>query len=259
MQTNGYDKLETEELFKLYRQRGDIYIKQEIVMRYSSVVKTIAMQLRGVYASFAEMDDIINEGIITLMQAVDRFDPEKNVKFETYASLRVRGAIVDLARKHDWVPRSVRKLGKAIDAAYAELYYELGRHPQEEEIAQKLGISVEKYQKALGETNLFNILSLDALVDGLQEDGQTDGFLRDKSEESLPSHAIEQRELSWILKKSVDRLKDNEKMVISLYYEQELSMKEIARVMSISEPRVSQLHSQALKKLRMDLTDYVSD
>jgi len=104
-----------EDLFKLYRETGDIYIKQEIVMRYSGIVRTIAIQLRGVYASFTDMDDIINEGIIMLMQAVDKFDPGKNVKFESYASLRIRGAIVDLARKQDWVPRNVRKLGKAID------------------------------------------------------------------------------------------------------------------------------------------------
>lgn len=245
-----------EDLFKLYRETGDIYIKQEIVMRYSGIVKTIAIQLRGVYVSFTDMDDIINEGIITLMQAVDKFDPEKNVKFESYASLRIRGAIVDLARKQDWVPRNVRKLGKAIEQTFSELYFQLGRYPTDEEVAEHLGITVEKYYKALGETNLFNILSLDALVDGIQEEGQNEKFLKDHNSESMPSLSLEQKELETILKNSVDSLKENEQMVVSLYYRRELSMKEIAKVMGISEPRVSQLHSAALKKLRVNLESY---
>lgn len=246
----------TEELFQLYRQTGDQGVKQEIVMRYSGIVKTIAIQLRGVYVSFADMDDIINEGILTLMQAVDRFDPEKNVKFESYASLRIRGAIVDLARKQDWVPRNVRKLGKAIDQAFSELYFKLGRYPSDEEVAESLDITVEKYYKALSETNLFNILSLDALVDGLQEDAPNEKYLRDFNGDAMPAKSLEKKELHTVLKNSVESLRENEQIVISLYYKEELNMKEIAKVMGISEPRVSQLHSAALKKLRVNLEGY---
>ncbi len=245
-----------EELFELYRETGDSHIKQEIVMRYSGIVKTIAIQLRGVYVSFTDMDDIINEGIITLMQAVDKFDPEKNVKFESYASLRIRGAIVDLARKQDWVPRNVRKLGKAIDRTFSELYFELGRYPTDQEVAKALEISEEKYYKALSETNLFNILSLDAIVDGFQEEGQNEKYLKDHNSDTMPSQRLEQKELQLILKNSVENLRENEQMVVSLYYKEELNMKEIAKVMGISEPRVSQLHSAALKKLRAHLESY---
>lgn len=245
-----------EDLFTLYAQTKDIHIKQEIVMRYSNMVKTIALQLRGVYAGFTDTDDIINEGIITLMQAVDRFDPSKNVKFESYASLRIRGSIVDLARKQDWVPRNIRKLGKAIDTAFSELYFKLGRCPEDEEVAKHLGISLEKYYKALNETNLFNILSLDALVDGILEEGQNEKFLKDQRTDAMPSYSLEQKELQDMLKDSVEGLRQNEQMVISLYYEKELNMKEIAKVMSISEPRVSQIHSAALKKLRANLENY---
>lgn len=256
MDDNLLKSKNVEDLFKLYRETGDIYIKQEIVMRYSGIVKTIAIQLRGVYVSFTDIDDIINEGIITLMQAVDKFDPGKNVKFESYASLRIRGAIVDLARKQDWVPRNVRKLGKAIEQAFSQLYFELGRYPTDEEVAEHLDITVEKYYKALGETNLFNILSLDALVDGIQEEGQNEKFLKDHNLEGMPSLSLEQKELQTILKDSVESLKENEQMVVSLYYRKELSMKEIAKVMGISEPRVSQLHSAALKKLKVNLESY---
>lgn len=245
-----------EDLFKLYRETDDIHIKKEIVMRYSSMVKTIAIQLRGVYVSFTDIDDIINEGIITLMQVVDKFDPSKNVKFESYASLRIRGSIVDLARKQDWVPRNVRKLGKSIDQALSELYFALGRYPTEEEVAEHLGITIEKYHKVLSETTLFNILSLDALVDGIQEDGQNDKFLKDHNLETMPSYSLEKKELQSMLKDSVESLRENEQMVVSLYYRKELSMKEIAKVMGISEPRVSQLHSAALKKLRLNLENY---
>lgn len=256
MEENLLKSKSADELFEIYRETKDIKVKQEIVLRYSPIVKTIAIQLRGVYISFAEMDDIINEGIITLMQAVDRFDVSKNVKFESYASLRIRGAIVDLARKQDWVPRNVRKLGKAIDKVYSEMYYELGRYPTDEEISEKLGITVEKYHKALRETNLFNVLSLDALVDGMQEEGQNEKFLKDNSTDTLPAHRLEKKELQEMLQSAIEGLRDNEKTVVSLYYQKELNMKEIAKVMGISEPRVSQLHSAAIKKLRISLGNY---
>jgi len=150
----------------------------------------------------------------------------------------------------------VRKLGKAIDQTFSELYFELGRYPTDEEVAEKLDITVERYHKALSDTNLFNILSLDALVDGLQEEGQNEKFLRDHNSETMPSHRLEQKELQSILKKSIESLRENEQMVVSLYYRKELNMKEIAKVMGISEPRVSQLHSAALKKLKVNLESY---
>ena len=256
MDNNLLKEKTTEELFDIYRESNDIQVKQEIVIRYSWIVKTIAVQLRGVYISFTELDDVVNEGIITLMQAVDKFDASKNVKFESYASLRIRGAIVDMARKQDWVPRNVRRLGKEIDKAYSELYYELGRTPSDEEVAQRLGLSVDKYQKALGQTNLFNVLSLDALVDGMQDEGTHEKFLKDQSVESMPAHNIEQQELHGMLQAAIEKLGDNEKMVVSLYYQKELNMKDIAKVMNISEPRVSQLHSSAIKKLRVSLGNY---
>ncbi|MBN7773725.1 sigma-70 family RNA polymerase sigma factor [Clostridium aminobutyricum] len=245
-----------EELFEQYKTTHDIAVKQEIVLHYSGIVKTIAIQLRGVYISFAEMDDIINEGIITLMQVIDKFDPGKNAKFETYASLRIRGAIIDLARKQDWIPRNVRKLGKSIDQTFSDLYFALGRYPTETEMAEQLGISLSKYHKALSETNLFNILSLDALVDGLQEEGQNEKFLKDQSLDSAPTYTLERKELAQMIKNAIHELKENEQLVVSLYYNKELSMKEIAGVMGISEPRVSQLHASALRKLRLSLGNY---
>ncbi|MGP1569385.1 MAG: sigma-70 family RNA polymerase sigma factor [Eubacteriales bacterium] len=247
----------TGELFELYKVKKDKLIKQEIVLRYCDMVRTIAVQLRNVYISFAELDDVVNEGIIALMQSVDRFDPAKNVKFETYASLRIRGTIVDLARKQDWVPRSVRKVSKEIDTAIAEFYYENARFPSDEEVAKKLGMPLAKYQKALGETGLFNILSLDALVDGTKEDAPNEALLKDENELCMPDAALEEREMQKMLADAVGELKENEQMVISLYYRDELSMKEVAKVLNVSEARVSQIHSAAIKKMRLKLTEYM--
>lgn len=247
----------TAELFELYRKTKDKAIKQELVLRYCDMVRTIAVQLRGVYMSFAELDDVVNEGIITLMQAIERFDVEKNVKFETYASLRIRGTIVDLARKQDWVPRGVRKLSKEIDAAIAQLYYEKGYFPTDEEVARYMNMPLEKYQKTLGESGLFNILSLDALIDGTKEDAPNQNLIKDDNPEGMPGVELEDKEMQEMLAKSIEQLKENEKLVISLYYKDELSMKETAKVIGVSEARVSQIHANAIKKMRLMLKEYM--
>ncbi len=238
-----------EELLNEYLATKDGQVKQEIVLRYCHMVKTVAMQMRGVYVSFADIDDMINEGIIALMGAVEKFDPSKNVKFESYASLRIRGTIIDIARKQDWVPRNVRKAGKAIDNATTELFSKLGRYPTEQEIADHLGMALDKYLKLLGETNLYNVLSLDSLLDSMQSNVQINSLTED-DEQLLPGLGLESNETKEMLKDAVLSLKENEQKVISLYYRKELSMKEIAKVLEISEPRVSQIHASALAKMR---------
>lgn len=247
-----------EDLFAMYWSSSEQKIKQELVLRYIYIVKTIAMQMRGVYVSFAEMDDMINEGIIALMGAVDKFDPAKNVKFESYASLRIRGTIIDIARKQDWVPRSVRKLGKELDRAYIELFSKLGRYPLDHEIAEYLEMSQEKYFKALRETNLYQLLSLDSLMDSLQANTALDQLV-DAQEDSIPAQSLEKSELKEVLKKAIESLRDKEQLVISLYYRKDLNMKEIAKVMDVSEPRISQIHATAMRKLRIFLEHYLEE
>ena len=127
-----------EELFQEFlRTRGED-LKWEIVLRHSNMIKSIALRLHDVYASFAQIDDIINEGILTLLGAIDKFDPDKGIKFETFVSKRIRGAVIDLARRQDWVPRSVRRKARDIDQASGELFAELGRYPTDQEMAQRL-------------------------------------------------------------------------------------------------------------------------
>jgi RNA polymerase sigma factor for flagellar operon FliA len=252
---NEYDAMTNEELLAEFLRMRDHKVKQELVIRYVYIVKTIAMQMRGIYINFAEMDDIVNEGIIALMGAIEKFDPERNVKFVSYASLRVRGAVIDFARKQDWAPRSVRKMAKEIDSATGELYIELGRSPTEHEVAGKIGVEIDKYRKALSDTSLYNLLSLDALLDESQ--GGT-GDMADESYADEPARKLVSTELYSVLSDAIQELKPKEQMVISLYYRKELNMKEIAKVLSVSEPRVSQILSNAIRHLRRVLEKYMN-
>jgi len=250
-----YDAMTNEELLAEFLETREHRIKQELVVRYIYIVKTIAMQMRGIYISFAEMDDIVNEGIIALMGAIEKFDPERNVKFVSYASLRVRGAVIDFARKQDWAPRSVRKMAKEIDNATGELYIELGRSPTENEVAQKMGVDIEKYRKALGDTSLYNLLSLDALLDEAQGSA---GEMTDDNFADDPARKLVNTELYSVLKEAIQTLKPKEQLVLSLYYRKELNMKEIAKVLEVSEPRISQIQSNAIRHLRRALEKYMN-
>ena len=254
MLAKEYEVKTNDELLAEFLKTRDHSIKQELVLRYGYLVKTIASQLRGVYINFAEMDDIVNEGIIALMGAIEKFDESRNVKFVSYASLRIRGSIIDFARKQDWAPRSVRKMAKEIDSATGELYVELGRAPTEGEVAGKMGLGIEKYRKALGDTSLYNMLSLDAL---LEESQGGPGDLMDAGDEDEPAQRLQNVELYQMLRDAIQTLKPKEQLVISLYYRKELNMKEIAKVLDVSEPRVSQIQSNAIRHLRKSMERYM--
>ena len=251
-----YQNISNEELLGEYIQTKDNSIKQELVLRYVYLVKMIAMHMRGVYVKFTELDDVVNEGIITLMNVIEKFDPAKNVEFETYASLRIRGTIIDMARKNDWLPRSVRAASKAIDEAETTLFNELGRHPNDTEMADHLGMDLEKYLKVLGQTNLQNVLSLDALVNSSIEESNY-GQIKDENLDTLPEHVLVTNELKSKFKKAISTLRENEQITISLYYRKDLNMREIAEILGVKEPRVSQIHANAIRKLRIAMESYV--
>ena len=247
--SKDFDGLTNEELLTEYQKTGELSMKQELVMRYVYIVRSIAIQMRDVYVSFAQIEDIVNEGVLVIMSALDKFDPEKNVKFETYISKRIKGMVIDMARKQDWIPRSVRKNARDIDEVTTKLYNELGRYPTPEEITGHLNMSLEKYQEAQRKTTLFNVLSLDLVLDDGGESKKT-VYLPSKNENEQPELNCLKKEAGEVLAEGIRSLKENEQMVISLYYVEELNMKQIAEVMSISEPRVSQIHANAVKKLK---------
>lgn len=246
--STAWKDMTAEELVAEYQSTGKLAVKQELVLRYIHIVRGIALQMRGVYLNFAQVDDIISEGVIALMNAVDKFDPNKNVKFETYISKRIRGLVIDLARRQDWVSRSVRRNLREIDQASNSLFVELGRAPTDQEIAQRMGITLEKYQQMLGKTNLCNILSLESMLEDSVHGVAGNSMLAPS--ESQPEQYLQEEELRQSLRNGIESLLENERMVVSLYYEQELNMKEIAQVMGVSEPRISQIHANAIRKLR---------
>lgn len=249
--------LSNEELLLAYKENGDEQYKWALVLRYRGLIKNAALQIRGVYNHMAQVDDIVSEGILTLVSAIDRYDPEKGVKFETFVAKRIRGMVIDVARKQDWLPRSLRKRTREIDEAVTQLYAELGRGPTDAEVAQYLGITVEKYNKEAAGVALGNILSLDALIDMREQDaGWFEMPSRNLKEQ--PEAVFQEREMQAVLADGISRLRKNEQIVLSLYYEKNLHMKEIAQVMDISAPRVSQIHTRAIEKLQAHMQAYMS-
>ncbi len=254
--SNSLEDLTNEQLLIEYKQSGNIQLKHALVLRYIYVIRSIALQMRGIYLNFAQIDDIINEGVICLMSSLDKFELEKGVKFETYITKRIRGMIIDLARKQDWVPRSVRKMGKEIEKVTTELHNELGRVPTDEEIANRYGISLEKYEEFVSKSTLFNVLSLDFV---LEETYEKKKYLQvmDEEENNQPEEYYLDQELKEYLAQGIEQLREKEKMVISLYYLEELQMKEIAKVLEVSEPRVSQIHAKAISRLKEHMKKFV--
>ncbi|MEG0687140.1 MAG: FliA/WhiG family RNA polymerase sigma factor [Hungatella sp.] len=245
---NEFANQSNEELLLKYKETQDIQIKQELTLRYVPIVKRVAIQMRDVYVSFAQVDDIINEGVLTIMSSIDKFEPNKNVKFESYIAKRIRGLVIDIARKQDWVPRGTRKNAKNIDNVINNLYNEMGRAPTDDEIANAMGIGKEQYYEELRKNNLFHVLSLDMLMEESADRSGNSSEPRDQ--QKLPEQLVLDEELKEHLREGIRQLRENEQFVISLYYNQEVSIKAIARIMRISEPRVSQIHGNAVKKLR---------
>ena len=251
------EAMSTQDLLAAYKQTGDEALKWPLVLRYEGLIKSAALQIRGVYSSFAQVDDIVSEGILTLLTSIDKFDPDKGIKFETYVAKRIRGMVIDLARKQDWLPRNIRQRAKEIDAAVSSLANELGRFPTDHEVASHLGIPTDKYQKEAARVALSNTLSLDALMDARD----LEGYRFEVSSEDptiQPETVLEDQELQETLAGGIAALQKNEQIVLSLYYEKNLHMKEIAQVMGVSEPRISQIHSRAIQKLRDHMSIYLN-
>lgn len=239
-------------LFDRYRQTPDKALRNEIVMRSMHIVRYAVLSTRNMYCRYADDDDISNEAVLALMNAVDSFDPKKNVKFDTYASIKVRGAIIDYIRRQDTVPRGVRKFIRDYDSAYSALYAELDREPTREETAAKLGITTEKLDSCLARSAAASTLSFEELL--------FDGF--DMADDSCESPAEAQLILSERrsqLAAAIDSLKDKERTVITLYYYEKLKYSEIAKVLDISESRVCQIHTKAVDKLREKISGYMID
>lgn len=248
-------KLEDPELKILwykYLNENDLDARNDLVENYSYIIEIIAKRIRGMYQQFGDFDDMVNEGIIALIDAVSRFDISKNVKFETYASIRIRGSIIDYVRKQSWIPRRVTKNKKDIREAEKALSNELGRMPNDVEISSYMSMDVNEYNKILFEINKATILSFEDNINKLNV--STYAFTENsKNSLSLPENELDKKEEKKILENAINSLNDIEKLVISLYYKDGIKFKEIAKILEVSNSRVSQIHTRALKKLNDNL------
>lgn len=240
------------ELWKQYNQTKDPAIREKLIMSYAHLVKYVAGRLSIYFGSNVEYDDLVSYGIFGLIDAIDKYDPQKGVKFETYASLRIRGAIIDSIRELDWVPRSMRQKHKEIEKAYVDLENIKGRPPEDKEVAEKLGISLDELYKLLGDISISSMVSLEEYL----EQNYEIGIEHSSRSYEHPEEYVEIEELKKILGEAIDKLPEKEKKVVSLYYYEELTLKEISAIMKVSESRISQLHTKAILKLQGKLSRY---
>ena len=240
-----------ERLWIEYSNTRTYSVRQELIIEYVPLVKLVAGRLAIYLGSNVEYDDLVSYGIFGLIDAIDKFDYGKGIKFETYASLRIRGSILDQIRKMDWIPRSVRQKQKAISEAAKKLEAMLGPNYADEDMAKELGISEEEYNTWLSQTNISNVSSLDDIM----EQGSDVKNTGSGSSNIDPESSVVKEELKEQLVRALSALTEKEKKVVMLYYYEELTLKEISRVMEVSESRVSQLHSKALTKMRGYLGD----
>lgn len=241
-------------LWEDYSKHKTPEVREKIIIEYANLVKIVAGRLSMYLGYNVDYDDLVGYGIFGLIDAVDKFDYNKGVKFETYASFRIRGAILDEIRKMDWIPRTLRQKQRKIDAAFQKIESVQGRLATDEEVALELEITVEELDTWQSQTKLSNLLSLDEYIDTGNE-VKMESSLSAKFDS--PDTIIEKKEIKETLIKSLESLTEKEKKVIILYYYEDLTLKEISSILEVSESRVSQLHTKALQKMRLKLGNYI--
>lgn len=229
-------------LWQSYKQHHDQEAREQLIKLYFPLVKIIVGRLAIGLPSHVDRDDLLSAGVMGMLDAVDKYDCTRGVKFETYATARVRGAILDFLRAQDWVPVSVRQKAKKVEAVLADLEQSLGRPPTDREMAEALQMELNEYYLLLKDINGYSLLSLDEMVDNV--------CLVDKHEEASPSSMAESAEIKTLLAGAIDRLPEKERLVVALYYYEGLTLKEIGLTMGLSEGRISQLHTKAILRLR---------
>ena len=244
---------ELRELWRRYKADGDEQARERLVVGYSPLVKFIAGRMAAGLPSHVEESDLISYGLLGLIGAIERFDPEREIKFETFAAARVKGAIIDELRSLDWVPRSVRARARAVEKAHAELEAKLGRSPSDEELAESLEMTVEEFQGALLEIANSSVLALDDLSTYADPEGNSHISILDTIQDPGavdPENELQAVELKERLADAIEALGERERLVIALYYYENLTLREIGEVLGVTESRVSQLHTRAVIALR---------
>ena len=245
-----------KKLWEDYANTKSPEVREKIILEYAPLVKVVAGRLSMYLGYNVEYEDLVSYGIFGLIDAIDKFDCLKDVKFETYASLRIRGAILDQIRKMDWIPRTIRQKQKRIDSAIKEIEAKHGRSATDEEIAEILGITDEEYLEWQSQMKITNVVSLNEFLEQGSEVPNEAGNSRSAAFDS-PEEILERDELKKMLAQALELLTEKERKVIVLYYYEELTLKEISNILEVSESRISQLHTRALQKMRGKLGDYI--
>ena len=234
--------------------------REEVIKRYSPMIKYVANRIAMRLPPHIEVDDLISVGVLGLMDAISKYDSSRGAKFKTYAEFRVRGAILDELRAMDWVPRSIRQKASSVDKVVQSLQAKLSRSPEDEEVAKEMGLTLDQFHDTLNETKSIPIFSLEDL--GIAKESGEQQSLLDclaGKADADPQTQIRLIELKEIIAKAIDALPEKERLMVSLYYYEELTMKEIGAVLEITESRVSQIHSKAVYRLRTKLKAIIAE
>jgi RNA polymerase sigma factor FliA len=247
---------DTGTLWRQYRRTNDQAIRDRLILTYAPLVKYVAGRLGSGLPAHVDEGDLVSYGLLGLIGAIERFDPDRDIKFETYAISRIKGSIIDELRAMDWVPRSVRARARDIERAISELEAKLGRAPNDEEIAGKLGLTQDELDSSLTEISRSSIAALDELwtVQGGTGDQVALIDTIEDTHGQAPTTALDRSEMKEMIADSISRLPEREKLVITLYYYEELTLREIGEVLGVTESRVSQLHTKAILRLKARLS-----
>lgn len=233
--------------------------KDKLILEYAPLIRFIAQKIAIRLPSNIELDDLISSGVIGLMDAIEKYDPTRDNKFKTYAEFRIRGAILDELRSQDWVPRSVRDKAKLLDRTTADLENELGRSPTEEEVAEKLQITIEEYYDLLNQVKPVSVLSMDDQSTFSNSDKKSIMNLLEGCKIHNPHVQLNIKSVKEVVAKSIEDLPERQRLVLSLYYYEDLNLKEIGKILRVTESRVSQLHAQAISRLRIKLSQFFEE
>jgi RNA polymerase sigma factor for flagellar operon FliA len=247
---------DTQSLWREFRRTGDKGIRDRLILTYAPLVKYVAGRLGSGLPAHVDEGDLTSYGLLGLIGAIERYDPDRDVKFETYAIARIKGAIIDELRAMDWVPRSVRSRAREIERSIGELERQLHRAPTDEEIAKKVGITVEELDESLSEISRSSIAALDELWT-VSSSGGDQVALIDTIEDTDapdPQSSLSATEMKEAIGEAIARLPEREKLVVTLYYYEELTLREIGEVLGVTESRVSQLHTKAVLRLKSRLS-----
>ena len=230
-------------------------LREQIVLEHAPLIRYIVNRIAVRLPSHIDLDDLHNTGVIGLMDAIEKYDPEKNCKFKTYAEFRIKGAILDQLRSLDWVPRSVRQKSRRLERAYGEVEQRLGRSASDDEVADSLGLQIDKFHELLNQVRGISLVNLEE-IRGTNSDGDRTGTYADIIEDvnsENPFASLKLAEMKQAIAHTIGSLPEKERLVISLYYYEDLNMKEIGGILGITESRVCQIHTKAVLRLRAKL------